>query len=176
MATGKSTIGRALGRRMDAPFIDMDRELQKQFGHSIPEYFARHGEEAFREAETKLLSEMVAEVSPDFAGVRRFPRRYVLSTGGGVPLIDTNRRLLGQIGYVVWLRARVDTIAHRCRPVIDRRPMLHGHADDLEDHIQQLLDIRESHYGAIAQTEIWSDDASSVDEAAIRIRAAVQHV
>ena len=55
MGAGKSAVGRELSRRIGWPRHDTDEMIREQFGISIPDIFTRHGEAAFREAETALL-------------------------------------------------------------------------------------------------------------------------
>src|SRR2546421_11911052 len=55
MGAGKSAVGRKLSQRTGWPRYDTDERIREQFGISIPDIFARHGEPAFRDAETALL-------------------------------------------------------------------------------------------------------------------------
>ena len=59
MGTGKSAVGRALARRLSGRLIDTDTEIERRFSRSIPSIFAEDGEAKFREAETKLLQDLV---------------------------------------------------------------------------------------------------------------------
>jgi shikimate kinase len=170
MATGKSTIGRELGHKLNLPVIDMDREVRKQFGLTIPEVFEQHGEPAFRAKETEFLEHLVEEQSADYKQTRLFPRSFVLSTGGGAPVAEKNRELLRRLGHVVWLRARPETIAARCRPHVDRRPVLSGHENNLEEHVRSLLADREPYYEQAANSTIWTDDETD----AVAIAAAIR--
>jgi shikimate kinase len=174
MATGKSTIGRALARKMGVPFVDMDREISRHFGTAIAEVFVQHGEPAFRKAETDLLTTLLAEQDLSVDEERRYPRRYVLSTGGGTPLREENQPLLKRLGHVVWLRARPETIADRCRPHLAKRPMLAGHEDALEERIGELLAHREQFYKLVSDSSSWTDDMRSADVIARHIRSHVE--
>jgi shikimate kinase len=174
MATGKSTIGRALGRKLDLPVLDLDREIRRQFGLTIPEIFEQHGEAAFRKAESDFLAALADERRPNFEKQRMYPRGYVFSTGGGTPLLESNRALLREIGPVVWLRCKPETIAARCRPHIDRRPILHGHADDLDEHIDKLLAIREPNYEQASTDTVWTDDDTDADNIAEQIKQLIR--
>jgi len=173
MASGKSTIGRALARCMDIPFLDTDYALQRTYGMSVSELFASRGEDEFRRAETDLLAILAQERDLPLGSPRQFARRYVLSTGGGIPLREENLPLLKRLGHVVWLRAKVETIASRCRPHMARRPLLHGHEDDLEDHIKRLMKQRESAYRSLADSVFWTDDETEPEQIARRIRATI---
>ncbi len=170
MATGKSTIGRTLARQIDIPMLDMDKELEKQIGMTIPDFFSIYSEEQFRAEELSLLKTLSEEMNLSIDQPRLYPRRYVLSTGGGVPVSEQNRPFLRDLGYVVWLKATIKTIVDRCRPKIEKRPMLAGHEHDLEEHISALLTKRIPAYEATAHMSIWTDDLTSADEIATRIR------
>ena len=101
--SGKSTVGRQLARRLDVPFVDMDQHLESRLGCSIRDYFALHGEEAFRDQESALLAELASA-----------PGAMLLSTGGGAVLRPDNRQRLRQgFGHVMYLRASPEDIYRR---------------------------------------------------------------
>jgi len=72
MGSGKSTVGCSLARQMNLPFVDLDEQIEREAGKSIPDIFARDGEAAFRSLERKLLEQLV-----------RKPESKILATGGG---------------------------------------------------------------------------------------------
>ena len=72
MGSGKTTVGRLLARQMQLPFVDLDQQIEKEAGRSIPDMFARDGEVAFRSLERRLLEDIV-----------RQPYSKILATGGG---------------------------------------------------------------------------------------------
>lgn len=102
--SGKSTVGRQLARRMGVSFVDLDHRLEQDLGCSIRTFFDRHGEEAFRDEETRLLTEVAAQSGP-----------MVLSTGGGIVLRAQNREALRHCGHVLYLRASPDEIYKRVK-------------------------------------------------------------
>src|SRR5437868_10286101 len=93
MGAGKSAVGRELSRRTGWPRHDTDEMIRAQFGISIPDIFARHGEPAFRAAETALLETL----ERGLAGI--------VVTGGGIILREENVRLLRGMGRIIWLDA-----------------------------------------------------------------------
>jgi shikimate kinase len=99
--TGKSTVGRIVAERTGRRFFDADPELEARAGKSIVALFAEEGEAAFRDWEARVLAELTGH-----AGT-------VLATGGGVVLRESNRRLLREFGFVVWLSADPQTAADR---------------------------------------------------------------
>ena len=82
---GKSTVGRQLARRLGVAFVDSDHVIEQRLGCSIKTFFAREGEERFRDLEQATLDELTAGTTP-----------AVLSTGGGAVLRAPNRRLYRQ--------------------------------------------------------------------------------
>ena len=111
MGGGKSAVGRELSRRTGWPRHDTDEMIREQFGISIPDIFARHGEPAFREAETALLKTL----QRGLAGI--------VVSGGGVILREENVRLLRGMGRIVWLDADEEILwqrasRHSTRPLL----------------------------------------------------------
>jgi shikimate kinase len=111
MGAGKSAVGRELSRRTGWPRHDTDEMIREQFGISIPDVFARHGEPAFRDAETALLKTL----QRGLAGI--------VVTGGGIILREENVRLLRGMGRIVWLDADEEILwqrasRHSTRPLL----------------------------------------------------------
>ncbi len=102
---GKSSVGRALGRKLDRPFFDADEEIVKKIGCSIPEFFAREGEEAFRCVETRVLEELGKKSG------------CVIATGGGCVTREENYPLLHQNGRIFWLRRELNQLPKEGRPI-----------------------------------------------------------
>ncbi len=111
MGAGKSAVGRELSRRIGWPRHDTDEMIREQFGISIPDIFARHGEPTFRDAETTLLKTLRREI----AGI--------VVTGGGIILRPENVQLLRGIGRIIWLDADEEVLwrrvsKHSTRPLL----------------------------------------------------------
>lgn len=105
MGSGKTTIGKNLAKRKNYTFVDTDELIEQQQQRSINEIFAADGEQAFRDMETELLRQLIAE----------HREHMVVSTGGGMPLRAENRQLLSHLGKVVFLKASPRTIYDRIR-------------------------------------------------------------
>ncbi len=88
---GKSTLGRLLAKQLGRTFVDLDEEIVKADGRSIPDIFAAEGEEGFRRRE----SEQTARFSKE--------GRQVISCGGGILKKPENLRVLRQNGVVLFL-------------------------------------------------------------------------
>ena len=111
MGAGKSAVGRELSRRIGWPRHDTDELIREQFGVSIPDIFARHGEPAFRDAETALLKKLRRGI----AGI--------VVTGGGIILRTENVQLLRGMGRSIWLDADEEVLwqrisKHSTRPLL----------------------------------------------------------
>ncbi len=111
MGAGKTTIGRAIARRMKRPFVDSDQEIEQRCGVSIPVIFDIEGEAGFRARETQVIDELSAR--PDI----------VLATGGGAVLDERNRARLASRGTVVYLHAWPEDLYVRVRQD-KNRPLL----------------------------------------------------
>lgn len=114
MGSGKTTIGKLLSERLNLPFLDMDELLSERFGMSINEFFDMFGEDGFRNAETDLLLE-----------ISTCENSSIVSCGGGIVLIDKNRRILRESGITVLLQAKPLEIYNRLKNDNDR-PLLSG--------------------------------------------------
>ena len=68
MGTGKSEVGRLVAQKLCRPFIDVDREIEEEYGMSIPEIFRLHGEGGFRDREAATLRKEAGQSSPPGAG------------------------------------------------------------------------------------------------------------
>ena len=128
---GKSTVGRHLARRLDAPFLDTDVAIERRIGCAIRSYFEQEGEERFRDLEADVLTDVLAEC------------HGVLATGGGVVLRDANRRLLRDRSICVYLRSTPEELFRRLRHDT-KRPLLQV-ADPL-GRLRQLFAERDALY------------------------------
>ncbi len=138
MGTGKTTVGRKLAEQICYPWVDIDQQLEKDFGFTIAEYFQRYGEEAFRQQESHMLQKLVHQ-SPS-----------VITTGGGIVLREENRSLMVKHGRVVHLTAHLEELIRRLQGD-QSRPLLAG---NLEKRIQQLMIERAALYQSTAHVTI----------------------
>jgi shikimate kinase len=134
MASGKSTVGRALSKKIGASFYDTDAEIESREGLPIPELFRCRGEGYFRELESRMLQDLAVDCGQG---------RRVIATGGGLPCTGGNMSLMKRRGITVYLRLTIDEIMLRVdrvqdRPVYDRA----GNRDALA----ALLKERETFY------------------------------
>lgn len=138
-ATGKSTVGRYLSRRLHIPFWDTDRIIEETAGMPIKDLVAREGWPAFREKE----KEAVASLRDRGLGV--------VSTGGGVILAEENRKLLKGLGPVIYLKACLPDILERLmRDARGRQTRPQFTAESLADETAAVLAQRIPLYEATA--------------------------
>ena len=136
MGAGKSTIGRALAEELGVPFHDTDTLIEQRCGASIAWIFDVEGEAGFRDRETAVIRELAGGCGA------------VVATGGGAVLREENRRLLSDMGTVVYLETSVKQQLARTRR--DRkRPLLRS--GDREQILAELLAVRDPLYREVAE-------------------------
>lgn len=137
MGSGKSSIGRILATKLGYSLVDTDAMVVEAAGMQITDIFARHGEDAFRDYESKALR-CLAE---------RGANRTVISTGGGIVMRPGNVALLHELGFVVLLTASEEVLFER----VSRnkaRPLLQ--TPNPRETLSQLLSRRGPLYAAAA--------------------------
>jgi shikimate kinase len=119
MGSGKSTLGERLAVALGWSFADLDMEIERREGRTVPQIFAERGERTFREAESDALAAVLPRM------------QMVLALGGGAPELAANRDLLAQSPRtaVVYLAADFQTLIARCQlqaadPAATARPLL----------------------------------------------------
>ncbi|MDO4769253.1 MAG: shikimate kinase [Brachymonas sp.] len=157
--SGKTSAGRRVARHFSWPFADSDEVLESALGMRIKEYFAAHGEDAFRDQEARVLQELLAQQGP-----------FVLSTGGGAVLRAENRQLLRSGGAVFYLHASPEAIYRRLKHDT-QRPLLQ--VPDPLAKIRSLFEERELLYRETAH-HIIPCGRSSVTATAQRIIQKIQ--
>ena len=142
MGAGKSTVAEYLSTMFAMEVVEMDQEIVKEEGMSIPDIFATYGEEYFRNCETELLKKMQS------------CKNVLISCGGGVVLRECNVEQMKKNGRVVLLTASPEEVYERVkdsddRPVLARRKNVKG--------IAELLEARREKYEAAADIIVNTD-------------------
>jgi len=131
MGVGKTTIGRRLANRLDREFFDSDDEIERASGRTVAGYFRDHGEAAFRDGETRVISRLLGQTN------------IVLATGGGAFINAASRSILMERALTIWLHGDFETLMERVSRN-DKRPMLQ--VDDPRAKMRELMTAREPIY------------------------------
>ncbi|MEE9378061.1 MAG: shikimate kinase [Candidatus Lokiarchaeia archaeon] len=140
MATGKTTVGRALAKYIgdDYQFIETDQLIIQETGKAIPSIFTEEGEDKFREYESDVC-EKVSKLN-----------KVVISCGGGIVLNKKNVESIKKNCHIVLLRASPKEIYERIkkngktsRPVINIK--------DSKRDIKEILKFRKPYYKEAAE-------------------------
>ena len=135
MYSGKTTVGHKLASRLGYQWADLDRMLETTFHTSIPIFFKRYGEEAFRKIEQKLLHNTV-----DLDNI-------VISTGGGTPCYFDNIEWMNLHGTSVYFDVTVETLLRRAAQSKKPRPILAGLTEEERSlYVRQQFSQRLPYY------------------------------
>lgn len=145
MASGKTTTGAAVARRLGWEFVDSDRQVEEQTGRTVEEIWRSEGEAAFRDLEADALARAVA-------GTEQRPA--VIAAAGGTVLDPRNRAVLKAHPPVVWLRASPETLAARAGTGAGR-PLLAG---DPAAALVRLAEERRPFYEEVATAAVDVDE------------------
>lgn len=126
--SGKSTLGKALAAKLGFQFIDLDTEIEKKEGMTIPEIFQKLGEGQFRIFERETLHQLIAVEDS-----------FVLATGGGTPCYHFNMDAMNEAGKTIYLDVSPGDLALRIVEAgVESRPMFKSY-----DHVDLIQEIRE---------------------------------
>ena len=141
MGSGKTTVGKALAKKLGYTFIDMDDAIIEQTGKSISELFELHGEQGFREIEKQYLHSTF-----DF-------KKTIISTGGGAPCFFDNMEQINAHGTCFYIKMSVGGLFNRLTNAKDERPLLKNLNDEeLKAFIELNLSKREPFYSKATHT------------------------
>ena len=152
MCAGKTTVGKALAKKLGMTFYDLDWYIEERFHTKVSRIFAEEGEEKFRNMEQRMLHE-VAEFE-----------NIVLSCGGGTPCFFDNMDYMNRTGHTFYLKATPDTILSHLAISKGERPLLKGKSpEELRAFITSQLHDRDPYYSK-AQHEIDVNVLDSFDK------------
>jgi len=135
MGSGKTTIGKQVSKSLDMEFFDTDHAVEVKTGVNIATIFELEGEEGFRLREHNLLVDLIDN------------QKKVIATGGGIVLNGENRKLLRQLGTVVYLRSNIKDLILRLKN--DKtRPLIQN--VNLDEKFNELYKERDPLYIEVA--------------------------
>jgi shikimate kinase len=163
MGSGKTAVGGALARMLDAPFLDSDAEIERAANMTIAEIFSRDGEPFFRQKEAQVIARLLDN------------ERCVLSTGGGAFMQAGNRAVISRLGVSLWLRAETGLLWSRVKHKTTR-PLLR--TDDPRATLEAIAAERNPVYALAdlaveARADYSIEDMAGAVLAALRTRADV---
>lgn len=135
MGSGKSTVGELLAERLNLPFIDSDKEIEKIEGRSIAEIFSTDGETAFREMELHFLDRL------------KLAKPAVIAVGGGLPTLENALESMHELGLVIYLNTSLLTLIKRLKDEKQLRPLLKELSEsEFHPFVEELLSKRVHFY------------------------------
>ena len=138
MGAGKTSVGRALARKLEVPFVDSDKEIEAAAGCSVVDIFSMYGEKEFRRVEQRVVARLL----------ETGPKVKVLSTGEGAFITPAVREMVLKNALTIWLKADLDLLVKRTNFRNTRPQLLHA---DSRKILEQLIEER---YGIYALADI----------------------
>lgn len=151
--SGKTTLGKELAAIFGMSFADLDAEVEKSEGMSIPEIFSRKKEDHFRKAESSQLRRWSA-----------LQKDFVMAAGGGTPCFFDNLAVMNSTGTTVFLDVPPSEISRRIKgSALSGRPLFAKvHPENLKDQIEFMRSQRLSFYRQARITMTGSDVSAQV--------------
>lgn len=146
MGAGKTSVGRALARRLGVPFVDSDKEIEAAAGCSVVDIFSMYGEAEFRRVEQRVIARLMD--TP--------PVVKVISTGEGAFITPAVREMVMARALTIWLKADLNLLVKRTN-FRDTRPQLLN--ADSRKILAQLISERYDTY-AMADVTVQTRDES----------------
>lgn len=161
-AAGKSTLARKMADFISGAYIDTDNSLVEIYSNNykealtVPEIFERLGDVKFRELETKALEELLSLKEKGQL------ENTVIATGGGLPVLDENKRLLSLLGEVIFLDVPWPLIEGRLSCMVTPKTIgvKVSNSIDKKDSVKKLkeqYEKRYNHYVAVSSYRFISD-------------------
>lgn len=131
MGVGKTTIGKAIAKKLYRDFIDIDEEIEKEFNLPTTKIFETYGEKIFRQKEREIIEKFCNQ------------KLKIISVGGGAFLQEEIKNICLSKCIVFFLDLSWDSWKERVSMIIDSRPVLQGKN---RDEMKQLFDNRQPIY------------------------------
>lgn len=135
MGSGKSFWAHKLSTAFKMPAFDLDKEIEKAEGKTIPEIFDEKGEAYFRQKENEILKTFGTK------------NNFILATGGGAPCFHDNISWMNNKGITIWIDEPLSIIASRLKKGKSHRPLIANIPDEnLEDFFCEMREKRKPFY------------------------------
>jgi len=146
MGAGKTTLGKALAKKLGYQFIDLDDEIERHSGCTIPELFGHEQELGFRKIEQRVLHKIVTQIKDP----KSETPNCIIACGGGTPCYQQNLLFMKSNGFVIYLEVSPEILCDRLHHTPTRlRPLLSAQTpEQLLRDIGNLLDQRRHIYEA----------------------------
>jgi XRE family aerobic/anaerobic benzoate catabolism transcriptional regulator len=151
---GKSTLGAALATDLRVPFVELDREVEREAGTGLSEIFLLYGQQGYRRYERRCLEKTLEDHD-----------RCVIATGGSIVSEPGTYDLLLSTCFTVWLKAQPEEHMARVIAQGDTRPMA-GNAQAMDD-LRRILDSR---------AMLYSQADATVDTAGRTVRQSLKEL
>lgn len=148
---GKSTVGPKLADKLGAPFIELDKEIERVSGIDIGEVITLYGQTGMRRIERQCIEQIVEQHD-----------RVVLATGGGIVSESGTYEIVLRSFFTVWMKARPDVHFQRVMKQKDARIATPALRNEALEHIHRMLDARASLY-QLADSVIDTSDLGPED-------------
>jgi XRE family transcriptional regulator, aerobic/anaerobic benzoate catabolism transcriptional regulator len=156
---GKSTLGSRLSAETNIPFIELDREIEKDTGMPLAEIFSLYGQSGYRSIERRTLERVIHE-----------NERAIISVGGGMVSEKETYDCLLSNCCTIWIKAQPEEHMSRVMAQGDFRVM--AGSDQAMEDLRRILEAREPLY---RKADVCLDTSgSSVDESFAKLKAALQ--
>ncbi len=132
---GKSSVGKKLAAKLGYGFVDLDEAFEEEYRISIPGFFQKYNEPAFRSCERKVLLDKLQLDN------------VVISSGGGTPCFSDNMQLMKDSGTVVYIKMAPASLFDRLSHAKRMRPLVQNKTpEELRAYIDTTLPLREPIY------------------------------
>lgn len=149
MGVGKTTIGKLVAKKLYRDFVDIDEEIEKEFGMPVTEIFKTHGEEVFRKKEKELITNYARK------------KLNVLSLGGGAFMQEDIRKLCMGHCIVFYLELSWDAWKNRLGRIIGSRPLLQGKTvEEMKQLFEERKKIYSHHHSRVLLDNLDSEAAA----------------
>lgn len=136
MASGKSSVGKKLSKKIGLPFVDLDDYIEEKYNSTIRLLILDKGMDGFREIEKQSLETLINK-----------NENVLISTGGGTPYYFDNMELMNENGVTIYLEVDIPTLVDRLINAKKDRPLIWGKSrEDLTVYAKDLLGKRQPFY------------------------------